>query len=337
MISIRKASDDLARLDEVFKAARESYVHAVMSAAQYAVELDSAESGEFREHLERIRQDAERAACPSDWPPIQASFRGELRRYHDLLAAQVGKLRSEMKAAADAMEAFADNVATSGADHKKGLEDAVETLDTAIRAESLREVRAVLAGTKTQLCSSIERMEREHKLVIAQLRDEIRSLHQQIDADRRAQFLDQATGTWNRAKLDSLLQQMLENDEAFYVLVVRIRNLKRLEQRYPATMIEGGFKVLVQRMTAMLGSDAIMGRWEESAFAAILQIDPAAVLSLSREATARLAGSYSVQQSGLARAIELHAVSGVIERQRGTDAASFHKKLLQMTEALSNS
>ncbi len=335
MISIRKATDDLGKLEETIKTVRATYVHAILSTSHYSVEIDAGDSTKFRNNLEVVRAQAEGAADEEDWRSIQASFRGELRDHRDRSLARLTKLRNELKTAADAMEIFAENVVSSSADHKEGLQDALGTLDAVIREESILKVRDALVQTKAQISSSIERMEQEHHLIIAQLRDEIRSLHDQIDADRKAHHVDGATGVWNRQKLQSQMEQMLEHDESFCVLVVGIRNLRRLDQRYSPAVIEGGVKALLQRLAKMLGDNSMVGRWDEEIFAAILQIDPSYAISISRQASQKLSGTYTAQENGMSRNIELQAVAGVIERQRGMDKTAFYKKLDQMAEVLS--
>jgi PleD family two-component response regulator len=336
LISIRKATEDLDRLDHAIKTVRETYLHAIASTSHYSVELDAADTRKLQSNLEVVRSLAEAAVHPEDWRAVQASFRGELRDHRDRCVVHLTKLRNEMKAAADAMEIFAENVVTRNEDHKEGLRDALGTLDAVLHEESLAKVRDALTQTKAQISASIERMEKEHHLIIAQLRDEIRSLHDQIDADRKAQLMDGATGVWNHQKLHSQMEQMLDQGETFCVLVVSIRNLKRLDQRHSPAVIEGGIKALLQRLGAMLGDDCMMGRWSEEVFAAILQIDSSAAISISRQVSQKLSGTYSVQENGMSRNIELQAVAGVIERQQGMEAATFHKKLAQMAEVLSS-
>jgi GGDEF domain-containing protein len=336
LISIRKTSEDLDRLEEMVKAAKTSYTHAVWSAAQYTVEVDAADAKRFHEHLEQIRAEAERAANPEDWPPIQASFREELHENCDRSTAHLAQLRAELKAAAEAMEMFAADVASNGADHKQSLREALEKLDSALQENNLALVRPTIVEATAQISAGVEQMEHAHQFVIAQLLDEIGSLHRQIDVDRRAQFLDDATGVWNRRKLDSELQQMLAHDESFCLLAIGIRNRKWLEQHHSPAVIAGGIKAMLQRFSAMMGENALLGRWDEEVFAAILQIEPAAAMSLSREAAKRLSGSYSVQENGTARSIQLQAAADVIDRQRGADSASFEKQLLHMSEALSH-
>jgi GGDEF domain-containing protein len=334
LISIKKASEDLDRLADMVKAVKASYNHAVWSAAQYTIDLDAADSKHFRDHLERIRAQADRSEYPEDWASVQSSFRGELRDHRDRSLVHLNKLRSELRAAAEAMETFANGVAACGADHKQELETAIDSLETASHADNLQTVRAALIKTKDKILTSVEKMEHEHQFVIAQLRDEIRSLHEQIDAERRVPFLDTPSGVWNRTKIDSQMKEMLTRDESFCVLVIRLRNMRRLEKHHTPAIIEGGVKALVQRLAAMLGEDAAVGRWDEEVFAAILQIEPAAVISLSREATIRLSGGYTVQENGMSRRIDLTAATGVLERVRGMTSAAFHQKLQQMADAL---
>ena len=336
MISIRKATDDLDKLAETINTVKAAYVHALRSTAQYSVEIDAEDSETFRDHLDVIVKQVETAKYPEDWLSLQASFRGELRNHRDRSLARLTKLRNEIKAAADAIELFAESVVSSGMDHKEGLDDALGKLDAVVREESIAKVRDALVDAKAQIGASVERMEREHHLMVAQLRDEIRSLHRQIEADRRAQFTDPATGVWNRQKLQEQMEQMLDHDESFCVLIVNIRNLRRLDQRYSRPIVEGGVSALLQRMTGMLGDDAMLGRWDEDVFAAILQIDTAAAIAISRQASQKLSGSYAVQDNGASRNIDLQAVAGVIERQRGMDTLSFHNKLMQMAEVLVN-
>jgi hypothetical protein len=63
---------------------------------------------------------------------------------------------------------------------------------------------------------------------------------------------------------------------------------------------------------------------------------PAArAILLSTEATAKLSGTYAVQENGLAQKVAVHATAGVIERPNGADSSTVHRKLEQLSEAIS--
>lgn len=336
LISIRKATDELDRLEELLMVVASAYGNSIKSAGQYVVECDPLEASHFQEHIGGIKTKADRAATAEDWQSVGAAFRGELRDYRDKAIGRIQKMRSDLKAAASAMEIFATSVAASGADHKEHLEGALSQLHSTATSNDLGRIRVIVETATQTIATSFEKMEKEHTAVIVQLRDELRLLHEQRDAERRAAFLDRATGVWNRQKIDSNVDELLSRDESFCILMVCLRNLPRLETQHSRTVIEGAIKALLQRFSAMTGEDAMIGRWSKEAFAAILQIDAAVAIGVSREVSKQLTGTYAVQENGLAESVSLQTVGGVIDRASGTDASSFQQKLLQMADALKN-
>jgi len=336
LISTGEPATELARMEDLLQPIAAAYRNAVRSTAQYAIEIDSLDAQLFRQHIEALEEQVAAAAAPEHWEALQAEFRSELRAYRDKAGEQLGRMRAEIKAAADAMLIFADSVASNGLDHEEQLQEELGQLESAIKDEDLSQVRAVIGSAVGTITASVAKMQRSHQLVIAQLRDEMRLLHKQIDTERRTLYTDRATGLWNRQKLDSQITDRLENDQPFCMLLVRLRNLKQLESGYSRTVIEGAIKALVQRFTAMIGEETLLGRWNDEDFAAILDIQQAEAIAISREATTKLSGTYSVQGKGGWQNVPLQAVAAVIDHPADGDGASFHQKLLQMSDALSN-
>lgn len=313
-----------------------AYGGAIRATAQYAIEINSLDAQLFRQHLEALEERLSAAVAPEHWEALQAGFRSELRAYRDKSAGQLGRMRAEIKAAADAMLIFADSVASNGLDHEQQLQEELGQLKSAIEDENLSQVRAVIGSAVGAIAASVSKMQSGHKLVIAQLRDEMRLLHKQIDAERRTLYTDRTTGLWNRQKLDSQITDRLENDQPFCMLLVRLCNLKQLETDYSRALIEGAIKALLQRLTALIGEETLLGRWNDENFAAILDMDLAEAVAISREATAKLSGTYLVLGNGAWQNVPLHAVAGVIDHAADGDGASFHHELLKMSDALSN-
>jgi GGDEF domain-containing protein len=134
--------------------------------------------------------------------------------------------------------------------------------------------------------------------------------------------------------MDSHVNELLQEGEPFWVLLVCVRNLKPLEKRYSRTILEGTLKAFLQRFSAMLDKHAVIGRWDEQNFAAILEMKPGAALSMSRAATKKLSGDYTVQENGLSQIVPLQASAGVINCSGKGDETSFQEKLVQMSQAL---
>lgn len=313
-----------------------AYGDAIRSTVQYAIEINSLDAQLFRQHLEALEERLGAAVAPEHWEALQAGFRSELRAYRDKSAGRLGRMRAEIKAAADAMLIFADSVASNGLDHEQQLQEELGQLKSAIEDENLSQVRAVIGTAVGAIAASVAKMQSGHKLVIAQLRDEMRLLHKQIDAERRTLYTDRATGLWNRQKLDSQITDRLENDQPFCMLLVRLCNLKQLQTDYSRALIEDAIKALLQRLMALIGEETLLGRWNDENFAAILDMELAEAVAISREATAKLSGTYSVLGNGAWQNVPLQAVAGVIDHPAEGDGVSFHHELLKMSDALSS-
>ncbi len=334
MISIRKAGNELERMEELLHAVTEVYSHAINSSAEYAIEVDPAGASEFRRHLQALQQRMEGAAAPQEWKAIQASFRGELRDYRDNARGQLNRLREEIAAAGEAVHLFAESVTASDTDHKIQIKETLGHLEAISRSNDPDELRTGIRQVASSISDSIEVMQHSHQAAVAQLRDEIRVLHKQVDRERNAHLIDRATGVWNRDKLDSRVAKLVADRQPFCILLVYIRNLRLLDGRYSPTVIEGSLKALLGRLSALLGAKAVIGRWSESFFAAIVEIPSAKAIAFSRAASEKLSGEYPVQEKGVSQNVPLMALTGVIDQTAGGDEASFQKKLLQMSEAL---
>jgi GGDEF domain-containing protein len=335
LISIRKAVCELDRLEAQLRVVAASYGNAVLATAEYSIHIDPHDAAMYRKRLSAIGEQVAAAHEPEHWESIQGSFRNELRVYRDACAGQIARMRSELKGAAEAMQAFADGVTSSGLDHHQQIQEELGGLQAAVKCEDLKQVRVAIGSAVSAIGESVQKMQSSHQLVIAQMEDEMRLLHKQIEVAQRATHVDRATGAWNREKLDSAIADRLKNDEPFCVLLVRLRNLKRLESEYSRSAIEGAIKALLLRFTEMMGAEAVLGRWDEASFAAILEVDPADAIALSREAIASLSRTYSVQENGAWQAVPLQVAVGVIDHAAKSAEPSFRKKLMEMSAALS--
>lgn len=341
MISIRKSVDDLSRLDEIekrealSKTILECYALAIHSAAHYAVEVDPALAVEFRDHLKKIEEQSRASVSSDQLRSAQSSFRGELREYRDKSTAQLLKMRKEVESATAAMTIFAETVAFNGQNHEHEVSSHLQGLESTARCNNIEEIRGGISTAVGGIQSSVQQIQRSNQLVIAQLQDEIRVLHLQIEQERKALFTDRASGAWNRQKIDIHLDNLLRQNQPFCLLLVWVRNLKRIESQHSRTVVEGTLKALISRFAAITGDEAVLGRWTEDQFVAVLDVPPGRAISLSTEATRKLSGSYAVQENGLSQNVTLQATAGVIDRNPGADSATFHHKLEQLAGAIS--
>jgi GGDEF domain-containing protein len=341
LISIRKSVNDLDRLDELSKRDEltntilDCYATAIQSTSHYAVEVDPSLAVEYRQHLQAIENQSRAVTSPAQLREVQASFRGELREYRDKSANHLKKIHKEIENATAAMMVFADTVSSNGTNHEQEVQTELRTLESASQCETIEEVRAGIGRAIDTIESSVQQMQRGNQLIVAQLQDEIRVLHQQIADERKALYTDRASGAWNRQKIDVHIDNLLRQNQPFCLLLVWVRNYRRLESQYSRNILEGTLKAVVGRLATIAGDEGVLGRWSEDQFVAVLDLQPGNAISLSAEATRKLSGSYSVQENGLAQKVAVQATAGVVDRLAGNDSSKFLEKLEQLSGAIS--
>ena len=321
-------------MEGLIQIVRESFRYAVHSTAEYAIEMDPAEAKLFREHLRALGETVAAAHSDDAWKALQASFRGELRDYHDQSTRWVTSLRQQIQVASEAVQLFAENVTAIDSDHEAQLKGALRDLNTLANAADSPALEACIRVAVGTISDSIELMRRRHQTAVAELRQEIRVLHKHIESGRKTQALDSTTGAWNRSGLQGKIDEMFETRQPFCVLVVGIRNLPRLDVRYSRAVVDGALRSLLQRFTKLLTEGAAVGRWDDQNFAAILHLEPTAASALSRLVTKNLTADYSVNENGAAQSIWLQASAGVVDRSHAPDAAALGQKVCEMTDAI---
>jgi GGDEF domain-containing protein len=334
LISIRKTATELDRLEDLRKTTADCYGLAIRSTAQYVVEVAPTLAEGFRRHLESLQEQLRGAGSTEEIQAVQSSFRGELRDYRDQAALEITRLRGELHNAATAMQSFANSVATAGADHEQELEAELVDLETVAQSNDLGQIRQRVGAVTRAISTSVEQMRRSNQLVVAQLCDEIRLLHQEIEVGKRVQSVDPVLGVWNRQKLDSRIEELFQKNQPFCLLQICVRNLKRLESEHSRFLIENGLKALLERLATLLGPDMTIGRWSDQGFVAILETDPSSAITLSRAAARQLSGTYTIQEGGTARSITLQAASGIIDCAAGSNRDNFRQKVAQLADAL---
>jgi GGDEF domain-containing protein len=334
MISLRKAATELDRLEELQQTLAKCYGLAIRSSAEYAVELDPRSTEYFRQRLQALDAQCSQASVPEHYNAVQASLRGELRSYRDQAREQMTRMRKDLQNAAAAMKVFAENVSSTGEDCELELRQEVERLEALTAIDDIEQIRGGIESATGTILRSYSQLRRSHQLVVTQLQDEIRTLHQAMDNERSRMDRDHASGAWGRQKFNERIEHLLRNNEPFCVLLVSARNLRRLERQYSPAVITEALRGLVQQFDGILGGEAMIGRWSEDLFAAILEMDPSGAMQLSTEINRKLSMSYPVWTTGVAQMLTLETSTGIVDRRRDSDPAKFYRKLDQMAAAM---
>ncbi len=327
VISIRKSVNELERLEGLRQLCLGGFVNAIRAAADYAIELDPAQIAELRQNLDRIREQLETAADAEDYHAVQANFRGELRLYRDRSAEWLEKMSRELQASAMAMQSLAGTLTANGDEHEAKMQAGLRSLESVQVSNDVAYIKHVTREAATSINESWEQLRRANQVVTAQLHDEIRALHREIDSERRALFTDASSGAWTREKLNQRIEDNLHGDEGFCLIMAHVTNLKRLGATYSRSVIDGALKALVKRIHGVVGGDAMIARWADDQFAVLLEVSPEHAMAVSSEISKDLSAYFSIQENGVARSLTLRVSTSVVGRPTGGDAAYFREKL----------
>jgi GGDEF domain-containing protein len=331
LISLRKTVTELDRLEEVNRAAVTCYKQALRSSGQHAVELDVAQAAHFRAQLEALREKLEADAGPRQLESVQSNFDTELKDYSEKTRALVQRLRKDVQAATAAVEAFAGTVNESELALESGLKRDLQHLNQTAASDDIQEIRGAIRTATAKIAASVEQMRASNQLAIAQLKDEIRLLHQEVEAARRSK---PDPTTPEARQVDNKIEEMIRKNKPFSVLLVVIRNLEGLGNCHSAEVVGNAIQDFQARFQNILPSSAIVGRSGQDQFAAVLGTPPANAMEMSSEVVRKLSSPFLENEGGVSHSVMFNPRAGVIEFRPGSDLVKFQAKLKQLADAL---
>lgn len=335
MISILKSVADMESLEGLKKAALECYGLALSATEQNAIEVVEGEADKLRADLRTLFERWERAKTPEQLRHVQELFSGELRDYHTAADEQLRRLRRNLDAAARALEEFAGKTAASGDDHEKELKQALKKLDAALTNDNLEEIRAAIRSASAGISASFEQMQALNHLAIAQLKDEIRVLHEKCQRSRPpATKEQQPVETWSQPGVDDQIEALLRRDASFCLVLVVLRNFKTLAGRNSNSVMADALQSLQVRLRGTLGNASTVGRWTTNQFFAILNVPPANAMSLSRDISQKLMEPYDFLEGSTRRSLSFQVGAGIVDYRSGGDVVKFRAGLEKLSAAL---
>src|ERR1700722_14510598 len=153
MISLRKTSTELERLEALHRTAIRCCSEALRSTEQNAIELDAAQTAHFRAQLQALRDQLRADAGSRELESVQASFDTELKNYRDKTGEQVQKLRREVQAAAAALDSFAGSISESEVNLESGLKRELNILSQSAESDDVQAMRGVIRSSTTKIAA----------------------------------------------------------------------------------------------------------------------------------------------------------------------------------------
>ncbi|HEX6896568.1 MAG TPA: hypothetical protein VF146_14915 [Bryobacteraceae bacterium] len=330
MISIRKTVTELDRLEELNRAAVACFSQAIHSVEKHAVEMDPSQLAQFCSDLHRLSEMAGNAGAPQELSAVQSSFDGQVHAYSDKMREKILRLRSDFAAAMAALDAFSNSVTSNTSDLDHDLQRQLERLKKSAHAsQDLTEIRTEVDATVEKVAASVQRMHAANQMSMAQMKDEIRLLHEEVKAARAARQ------TQDCPQPPRATQALAAQNKRSSVLLAVVRNLDGLRTLYPPNVIESSLYSFQERFKSLLPGSVVIERRAKEQFAAVLDLEPSAVIAMSGEMAQKLSPPFVEEDRGSRYTLRLDSGVGVLEFHPGTSPSKFESKLDQLARALS--
>jgi GGDEF domain-containing protein len=311
MISIRNSLSDPDRCHHSRDLALDSYVAAIRNIAFYAVELDPQITALHRKYLEELAAHVS-TATPEALAESCATVRGLMRDHRDRTSQYLSELQKELTDAVSALEQTLEALGQSDGDHGVQLRSAIAQLRSVSASAGSGARATVLAATST-IETSLEQVRKQHQLTVAQFVAEIRILHKRIDGLESAASIDRLTQLFNREEMEARIRGV--QAAKITVLLLKAGGLRAAEAQFGREVAEELAGAFTKRLRNSLPPTAVVGRWSEEGFLAILQADLNEVTALAKRIVENLGGAYSCLKAGKTVRPAMHLRVGVVDPQ----------------------
>jgi GGDEF domain-containing protein len=214
-------------------------------------------------------------------------------------------------------------VQDGGSEHR--LQDEISRLQSAMHFNSLMEIRAGVRRSLESLSGCVEQLRREKDSVIAQLKDEIRTLHRAAEQTRHVAEVDPTTGVHKREEFVKLVRREIVASRAIGVVHILVRNLHEMSGSHSSSVVDQLLVAFCKRLRNVAPLDATLSRWTSDAFCIVLQA--AHAQKVAAEVLGSCAGRYSCMEGGVSRTLYIQVQTTCAYPQSHEDPDDFLRKL----------
>jgi GGDEF domain-containing protein len=334
LISIRKTANELERLEDFGLSAVACYSQAIAATDRYAIEFNAEQVAHFRAQLQSLKQQLRDAAGPEQLKSVQASFDTELKGFQERVRGYLDQLRKDVASASAAVETFTSSFTQSGSDLEADVKQELQHLNKATASNDIDEMRNRIRTATAKITSSVEQMRSCNQLAVAQLKDEIRILHQEIQGMQRSLRAPDEEQNQARNHLHNRMSELARRGRPFSVLLAVIRNLDGLHNCHGPKVLESGVNTFKARFESKLSGSVTVERLSKDQFAAVLDIEPAGAITASRDVMLTLSAPIVELAGGAMHTLIYDVATGVIDFAPGADPREFQTKVTQLVAAL---
>jgi hypothetical protein len=331
MISLNKSISDLQHFEELSAAALISYRGVIAAIRDYAFEFDPGEVEIYRSHLSQVLQEVERTVSADVLQYTQRAACDQLRDYQRKADQHFKSLREELATASEALIEILQSMSHRESHPEEKLKVGLARLRLIADQTAVVKAYPDLPKIVSTLEQGVTEIEKEHCLVVAQLRDEIRTLHRTIDRTNPG-CASRGVTLMSRGEIEDFVESEHQRGADCCLFLVLVENLRRIRRQSGSTIATEILKQLSSKIASEARA-ATVGRWSDDV---VVAVDSAGRESMEflRQLPQRLVGPYSISSGGVRTDFSLNLRTGIVSRGRYRDASKFRLACDQLATVL---
>lgn len=328
VVSLKQSLNEYERAQGLASELADTLLATFTSLRQYVVDTDPSVMEDFRLWADASSRTVERCVREADagaFNELRTGIRAGLRDYRDRAGRYIDELRSNLARTTAALDEMLTTLQSGDSDAEIQLKNEITRLETLDKLASMDDLRAALRRSAILLAGYMAQLKQEKDIAVAQLRDEIRTLHTSLEQARRAATTNEITGICEREEFEKLLRLEITARSPFSVVRMALQNFGNLAGWYQRNTLDQLLDAFCKRARGVFPADTMIGRWRDNVFCAMvpsMDIQPM-VTALVR----KCGGNYVCMDAGRARTLYLQMGATAYSCPPGSDAIALIQTL----------
>jgi len=308
--------------DELLNCILECYRGVLAAIGSTSVQACPPVGSALLENLSRVLEKLSPVVTPPQILETEAQVEQELEKW-GLEATEYYRQRTkEFKELLLVMASTAEAVGERDTRYQARFQALSARLAKMADLHDLKEVRASLLTSASELKSCVQEMAQDGKETVAQLRAEVQLCRARIEEVERIAVVDRLTGLANRQGIESALEFRLAQKRRFCLMMLDLNGFKKLNDRYGHLAGDQLLKQFAGELKGVFRATDCAGRWAGDEFVVVLDTSLEEANEFAGRVRKWVFGQYIVEDGGAKRKVQVDAALGVTEWQPGETLAA---------------
>ena len=339
MISLRKSVSALEELEQLNRCLQGSYRATLQDLQESAIPLRNEPTRQFRETLKAIEGRLESASTPGEVEKVRSVLRDELLQYQQQGTVMIEGLRESVSTISRVLEEVTSSLNEDASAQTDAISSHLARLQALAAADDLQEIQSGLKTAIAGIANSVDVLRRQNRMIVAQFREEIRTLHAQLRASQSAAKNQPALNSGGAVAALPAAQQASSGraPEAatFSLLAIWIKNWRlSLHSASPAVKA-AAFESFTESLGDALGYRPVVNRFQDDVLMTRLNAAQSDAIRISKDLSSATWPEFSTGDDR--RPVQWRVVTGIVSCRAGESTETLMGRFEKLVDMLKRS